>query len=477
MKRSNLHLVAWTLVSALYFVCVLALLIQASHTSISYGWDSFSYAYAIDSEIVVDWHSSLFCWAHIFLKKTLALIGMKICGANLLIFTYVFSLFIICAALGFFEYILWKEDRIASYICLPFIFVDLFLLTRAHLVLDTYFAALNFIALLCFFKIIQRQYQRFHITLVFILLIIFLCMISFRKNAIFSVFICIFYIIPIFIQFSGKAAILRRLFVSCILTFLMYISGNTVISRILPTIHEYPTIPMLLSDISNVSALTGEPLTETHPIEEWRGTICRHVVNNHGIAGLHMQNCNQIIQSADYSKSYAESRELFYNSLCEEYTNYIRQRPQEIIVSRLVQLCQFYTGGNIPFLLRDYLEDKYPHLKEVGSLWTSEQNGHSEPLLLRIIPRLGGLICSILALCIGSIRHVFQHSAFSKTMYMAALIGVFYGISFIPFTPYPDLRYLMPTTLLGFIALPYLLYLNVKINYTQIHKGINEPQC
>lgn len=453
MKQSNTSLRLFPLIwSASFFLFSLAYILFTSNFNFESSNDHASYAYCLDTELVTNWHSALFCWEHIFIKHICATFGYNIAGRQVLEISYYISSLLVIIILSLMLYKLSNKRAIFALSLIPFWGV-VCILKYLTVGLDGYFVCFCLISISFVYVLMKSESPFVKICTILFLLLALIHMAAYRKNSIFCIFFISYFIYPFIFRIKKRYSFIVRSVLSGVFSVVAYFLANNTFDTVLPTIRDYPVIPFMLSDISAVSTLTGEPLSPEHPIVSWRGTQPTKICNLVGISGADGELCNTVIQTQMYKPGFAEERAAFYQSLKKEYIRCLCDNSQEMIIGKIIQISQFYSGGKVPAFLKRRIENHYPHLKTIAPTWADVWECSTVGFLSRVIVPLG----CILGIGIGLYKNHYQKYTSVQVARLAFLMGGVYYLSFSLIPPSAEMRYLLPSLALILSFFPCLI--------------------
>lgn len=458
MKQDNSRNRAFRILSCLIFIisCVIAIIVFRLHFPPSLGGKycvdvECSYAKSIESGIITDWHSSLFCWeGHVF-RNMLQTFGLQLSGIDIIsIFCFIGHI----VSIILFTYFVWKTTRhgyrFALCIIPPFLaFIYLSLYTNAAL--DYFFSVMLYVSIFLLVLINKAKTKTAKLALLILFFICIVHLLNYRKNAFFTVTALLYFLAIQSDILIFKGSRIRTLIISLVGTLLLYIGINIEIKRIIPINQEHPVLPMMMSDIINTATLTNEPLPNDFPVIPWRNKVMGWKLGAYG--GYATSDLNNFQESLEIAAadgnldSYLAERASFASAIKSTYIQYWKKHPKEMAISRCYQTLQFFTAPSTFSIVRNYLLKIYPSLK--GKL--INENYYKTKL-----SHLYTLLIPVLFILFTNKHPQERNDFFCQFTEICCWASLSYMISFLCVTPTFDTRYWTFAFSSSFMIYPYI---------------------
>lgn len=394
-----------------------------------------AYSRGIESEIVSNWHSSLFIYECIALKKAAAfLLGCDLSGIEVLrLAWHGFSLLMLISMLCL-EIKLVRQSWIWG-LAFPCCICVSLNLTLADLPvgLDYFFVCLLWLLLATlveYFSSVSIEKRR--VWLIVILFVV-IHLVSYRKNAAILVPVlaaCLLYSVPIFKILSWPKKLTAWL--GCVVLFI--IVAFTWVDVLFPVKREHPLIPMMESDVRIASILRGE----------------QDVFRKSGFFASVGHPAEKGLVAYWFISQVAETRWAEFVGL------YIREwqtHPDTMMASALIQRAQFYCGGENWNVLKKIVEARYPIVKENPLAWS---------VVVSLTPPRRrafwiGLSLISTVVCIVLYRKRKIRLPIFVVCASSGVIAIVYSCSYLLVVPTPDSRYLAPSYMFAVVSVSVLV--------------------
>ena len=392
-----------------------------------------TYSKGIETEEVTNWHSSLFIYECIALKRIACmLLGRNICGIDVLRIVWgCLSLLMLISML-----ILGRRLAQQSWVwmlafpCCVYLVLNS---TLSHLYpvgLDYYFMCLLWPMLAALVEYCNSGTKRKRLAWLVIVMIVLLHLVSYRKNA--ALFV------PVLMAFLLYSAEWFRMLswgkklitwcASVVMVLLVAFSGTDVI---LPVKKVHPLIPMMESDVRIASILRGE-------LDEFR---------KQGFISITGEKAERSITAFWYGGSKAKAEWKAYRDI---YVEEWKSHPETMMAAAIIQRIQFYCGGRSFSFLKEAVEARYPIVKNNPKAWEAWVSLVHDSPCRRLIWICMAPFCALLA---HALR---RKKCLSVTVYIscaaAAGMAVLYACSYMIVVPTPDARYLAPSYMFALVA-------------------------
>lgn len=389
-----------------------------------------TYSRCIETEDVTSWHSSLFMFEGIVIKRIASLLlGRGISGVDTLRLVWVGLSLLMLISMLILGRRLARESWVwvVAFPCCVYLVMST---TLSHLYpvgLDYYFMCLLWAMLAAMVEYFNSELKGVWLVVVVIVL---LHLVSYRKNA--AVFVpvlmgCLLYSAEWFRMHSwGKKLIAWC--VSVVVVLLVAFSGVDVI---LPVKKAHPMIPMMESDVRINSILRGEQ-------DEFR---------KQGFFPITGEKAERSITAFWYVGSKAKAEWKAYRDI---YVEEWKSHPETMMAAAIIQRIQFYCGGHSFSFLKEAVEARYPIVKNNPKAWEAWGPLVHDSPCRRLIWICMAPFCALLA---HALR---RKKCLSVTVYIscaaAAGMAVLYACSYMIVVPTPDARYLAPSYMFALVA-------------------------
>lgn len=399
------------------------------------------YSRCIESGEISNWHSSLFIYEAIALRKLIMfLLGKELSGCAVLFAVWAGTTLLMMVAVINLGYILVNKSLwwcIALPCCVFFSFECVEGVCPVGL--DYYFTCL----LWCLFSAMVSYSVTSSVLLrkcsLFIFLFILLHILQYRKNSVLLVpFVLgwMLYMTNWFCKKSwwGKCSI----WLTCIVV--VSFLSLTCTDLILSNKKTHPIMPMLESDLRIASILRNEQV----PIkEQGLARYCGGVLVTDNTA-------DSCISAFWYRID--ENR---WNDLLGIYVNEWKKHPTTMCAAAVIQRIQFYSGGySYPFL-RDAVETQYPVVRNNENAWRI-----IAPTVHSPMKRLFWLCMAPICVGVGVVFRKWKvaTSATCVTVIISGCLSALYALSYLIVVPTPDARYLAPAHMMSLFSFSVLAF-------------------
>ena len=394
-----------------------------------------AYSRGIESGIVSNWHSSLFIYECIALKKAVMfLLGWNLSGIEVLrLAWYGFSLLMLVSMLCL-ETRLVRQGWIWG-LAFPCCICVSLKLTLADLPvgLDYFFVCLLWLmlaALVEYFSSVSTEKRLVWMT---VMLFALIHLVSYRKNSAIIVPVlaaCLLYSVPRFKQLSWPKKLTAWLGSVGLFTIVAF----TWVDVLLPVKREHPLIPMMESDVRIASILRGE----------------QDVFRKQGFYTSVGHPAEKGMVAYWFISQVAENK-------WSEYVNlYIKEwltHPDTMITSALIQRAQFYCGGENWNILKKVVESRYPIVKENPLAWSFVVS--LTPPLRRAFWICLSMVSTVVCAILYSKRKI--RLPIFVVCVSSGVMAIVYSCSYLLVVPTPDARYLAPSYMFAVVSVLVLV--------------------
>lgn len=389
------------------------------------GDPTISYAPAIESEYITDWHSALFLQECVWLKKILFAWGWKPTGVEVLMVAWYFSAAILLFVGLYF--VLGAFKTIKNYelflVILSILLVMNILGFVCYLYLDFHFSAVMALILFIIYISYQQRHDRKKVVLFsLVLLLLFYQMIELRKNALL--------LMPFLLALELRALLPRVKkyyigLIAIVLTMGLFYVYNQVTTRFIRDQQTYPAAVMMASDMCIASTYRGDIIDKCEIMRRDTGYEIRTQRYYDTCIPFNMYPVEK------YNKENWDALKSMY---LEDWENHF----SSMLAAKVIQAVKFYTAGYTP----GFMVNLYENLYDLeGGMALSVQ-----PLTLkhgiRVVTWLLLATISATYACYSLWRYT-RKELFStdKLVCVISCIGWLYAGSFLVVTPTPDGRY------------------------------------
>ena len=439
MKPSNKEFLLRA-VAILLFLCVFGtffvrLIPSPSGEGMTYDVTT-SYAKIIETEMVTNWHSSLFMYEGIVLKWVLQhFVGVSVSGVNVLyVFFWLFSI-LICSSMVILLLRLLSESRMWILFIPAFSALACYGMSSISIGLDYYFLSL----LWCEIIMILLHYHtrggwKRTVYACLILLILF-HLTAYRKNALLFVPVVIGYLMWTS-AYVVRFVKYQKILIWGALVVIFSLLSMKLIDSVLPVQKKYPLSPMMESDVRIASVLRGEESIF------WVNDMVRQKGRSEA-EGTMSAGWVTIEPGVEW--------EHFKDVYIEEW----RKNYDTMVTACIIQRVQFYLGDYGISWIRSEVENRYPAVKKNNKAWKNlfPRRGKkyiAERVVLAITPLV------VLMAWMLNRRNKMASYACSFVV-VSGVLSFIYACSFGVVTPTPDSRYLAPSIMLSILAFFVLL--------------------
>lgn len=425
-KRDFFRKIVLYAMPLLVFIIIISLFLPGSNGS-NLAYDAkFWYAHNIDNDLITNWHSSLFMLEGIMVKKVFAFFTISITGYKVIQLFAFFLIGITVVSSAYLFRLLFKNLYLYSAAFL-FFFVLYYIngCCRAW-GLDQIMTHLLFpliaTVVLCYRSSCKRSKFLFLFLGVFIL---WHCC-DYRKIVWISSPIILYAILMAIGKFRALSLIKRMAWLA--------VSFGAFVSVLMPAVDvlfsvpkSHPITPMLVSDIKIAYLLDGK-LNELYD---------KNLIQNDN-------------EEADYTiTSYWNciKKGKKIDDLKEMYIHEWQDNPDRMFSAKMLQIVQFYCGGEIPLVVREIVEYHYPMVRANDRAWNRVFRVRIKAVCLRWATVIMVFITVIWS-CVR-IKKRKKCSPFDKAYVYIGFSILVYFSGFIVVTPTPDYRFLMPTMFVG----------------------------
>ncbi len=392
-----------------------------------------TYARIIESGNVTNWHSSLFMYEGVLLRRFFALFGVVFSGVAIIKIMAIMCTAIAVVAVSYIAHAVSRN----IFVYALGVFLTYYIYwdngcCRAW-GLDQFFVLLILPLIACILALhkVSGKQKKMWLVVVCVILLWHCC--DFRKNALLTVPLVLYAMLSAFYKFRvitiwKKMAIVGGC--GAIFAFILM----PMIDTFFPVQKKHPIEPMMLSDLYIAHILEGEgdvffeKYIKKNKYDEAKNTITAYWY------------------TLESGRSYSELKELYVQSW--------KERPLLMFNAKSMQICQFYCGGKIPILVRNITERIYPDVRSNPSAWRNGFFIGVKNLVLRWVTFVLILVTSIVAVKNLKLN---KDVMFNKAYVYIILFALIYAASYIVVTPTPDNRYLMPSVFVWQVSLLYLL--------------------
>lgn len=395
-----------------------------------------TYAKAIETEVVTNWHSSLLIYECICLKWIMQFVfGHVVSGTQVLyvafwIFTALMSVaYVVC-----FLFLVRKNKLWVWFI--PFFSVTAFIGIKLIIIgLDYFFLCLllcEAVALIWHYATKSEQKKKL---LSIVILILLFHLVSYRKNAL----LLVPFIIGYFIYFTEYLKMSRLLWkhlawCACVLVFSLV--SIKLLDNVLPVKKTYPMIPMMEADVRISSLLRGERspywvlnMVRQNEAEEVENSLVAYWIGKRAAV------------------PWSEFKDIYFH----EWENH----PDTMLMACLIQRAEFYMGNYGKQLMKPVVESCYPALASNPDAWKPIFSNFGKKYILRRLVIISLIPIMIIAYLAYRRKILSSESTFAVMIF--GVISLVYAFSFSIVTPTPDSRYLAPSIVLGWFCILIML--------------------
>lgn len=433
------------------------------------------YASSIDSEIITDWDNPLIQKISIIIKHTCCYVfGETVEGITIINCAVAFSLIFLAVFFAWLLFFLVKKSKLYALCLFPFSLFS-FYPVPSYWSNSAFFVPLlilNFFSILLYHRLAVK-WQR--ILMLIILFVELILLIDCRRNALFVIPVLIFWIMSDTAAFSvffrGVAAVFVPL--------ALYVFTTTGLGGLIDIKESHPTSSMLSSDMVMACCLEGRLDDYSNPYVLYPDDYpcCDRYQLRAFCWGLGVwypplaEDVNQEVENK-YGKSWKE-----WGNFIEFYKKEWREHPKAMLVAKLIQCEQFYTGFYMPSFMKKIIMDSFPALRKhsPGAL-----DLPYEPFY-RIFLRLMTLLSMLVIPCFIYIKRKqkLRCSLVYETIFYSSIVAFLYACSFIIVTPMAVERYLLPSIIMATAIVPLFFiteYIDIIRNKNKSVESISLPK-
>lgn len=444
-KRSSaLLFLAWFLFLAL------PLGIALLHDVQTFSDDANRYASHIRSEIVSDWHSVLFVYEGIFIRRFLCLFLPEVKGTLVLRVWWVISwaAILVCPLIwlkkGFSVSKKYLFQAPLFFLGVLFLYLHKYLWFRYYL--DLYFFAVVIVTLTATLFLSDRRGWVRNIAAILILLGL-IHMPAFRRNA-----VLLMPLITLFamVKLWPSMRLGSKLGISVAFSAAVYLLSAAFVSLLPVHSHQWPATPMVVSDLKNAAILENRLQREV----DFLKTCHLEIYDRREHYG---RDASHTLGPETFTVDICPPNEEEWKALVEHYLQAWKENSKAMVFSRLVQSVQFVNNGKVPTPIQAVVEHIFPDIKKQEMTWCWMPWGAKKQ------PQYGyvrWVTYTLVLLCLSfswfqlrKKRGAKKEDEYMQGMTMLALTGVVYVLSFFVVVPTPDNRY---HTLSLFLSFWYL---------------------
>ena len=314
----------------------------------------YGYAQDIDSEIVTDWHSSLFGYEGIALKRMARFFDIHLCGKACITVMASIIVTLMMLAVSYLTYVGCKKSLWC--VLLP---ICVFVVTRINEAqfewrLDHFFVYLLFclVAGIVALYRIRRKWWKTGVTLCVLLVLWHCC--AFRKNSIIMapvVMGAVCYSYEKFRQFSYKKVVGFILLLTCSFAAVV----GPLMNFIMPAVKTYPITPMLVSDVRIAHILNG---TQDSFLDN--SCVVGRSLMRDNLIGAHWHFMHGNEETCLLCNITKKKNVYHCSNPWPLFLEGWKTIPKEMLVAKLIQVVQFYRIDKVVLPLEFIIEKAYP---------------------------------------------------------------------------------------------------------------------
>lgn len=425
-----------SLVSLLIIVAVSSLLLpcipdaageRMSHDAVH------TYSKSIETEDVSNWHSSLFMYECIVIKRISSLLmGRGICGVDVLRLVWGgLSLLMLISMLSMGRRLARQSwVWVVAFPCCVYLVLNKTLPHLYPVGLDFYFMCLLWFMLAALVEYFGSESKGRRLAWLVVVVIVLLHLVSYRKNA--ALFVpalmgCLFYSAEWFRMLSWG----KKLVAWCVCVAMALFVAFSGIDVILPVRKAHPLIPMMESDVRIASILRGEQ-------DEFR---------KQGFCPITGEKAERSITAFWYGGSKAKAEWKAYRDI---YVEEWKSHPETMMAAAIIQRIQFYCGGHSFQFLKDAVESRYPIVKNNPKAWEAWAPLLHDSPCWRLLWICMAPFCALGGYAVWRKEKLVSPASVICTM--SASIAVLYACSYMIVVPTPDARYLAPSYMFALVS-------------------------
>ena len=400
-----------------------------------------AYAPLIESGEITNWHSALFLIeCRFFLLIVDCVFGSKLAGLEVLYIVWWIAFVLIVLSLMLIAWRLSRNNIIWVYL-LPFIsplcaYLGTAMGWSGYYGLDFYWCSLMLFAIALLVSYVKCSSRLAKTILLFTMLIVFLHMLSFRRNSIFVVIFLGSYLMGVFSyrRINRTIAVFLksgwRSVISTAAVFLLYFVSNTFVDSVFNVERMRPLYPMMESDMRICAILNGEQATRQY--KQSKQVLADNI-------------CSSCVMR-DYSMMGAN--DITWSKYQEEYVSMWKEKPFSMAASLIIQRIQFYCSGQNYSWLTSSVEYLFPAVKNNRDAWR-----YSGYLARRPLGRLALLFAPfILLLLVKIVKKLCLSDVENAVITVTCWSSILYSLSYLLVSPMVHPRYLAPSCMLSIYA-------------------------
>lgn len=389
---------------------------------------------SINSEYVTDWHSSLYLYECILIKRALSIIGYSFSPSTIIGISGILSAFITWANMLLWTY--WLSRTLAVYIIIIFPLFILFILSNISIGTDQIFLSFLFTGI-SFTFIPPRIKRRHYVIFIIIFSFTMIHMLTMRRNAL---LIC-----PIitFLAFNDYFKIIRasiRCFLSVILSGMYYIMATSAISYGFPVLHTHPLVPMMVSEMRTAAILDGTIGNGDNPYADSLGN------------GIYV---TKLMSTPIFPEANAlgcrgekiKEEQQHWQNILKLYIKTWKKSPRSISCAHTIHFFLFLTSNYMPKFIQHLICLHHPHCAIDQEIW--KHNNFLRCSVFRIFARLIPLLMPFYLFHIYRKSRSLPISEEDKLLSLFGIIAFLYLLSYAVVTPSADMRYTHASVILG----------------------------
>lgn len=416
------------------------------------SWDSVNvYSRNIETENVSNWHSSLFMYECIALKRVIGLVtGQSMCGVEVLRiawcgFSLVMLVFMI--VLGF-RLVRHSWVWIMAFPCCIYLALKITLphFYQLGVSLDYYFMCLLWPFLAALVEYFNCELKDKRLVWLVVVMIVLLHLVSYRRNAALFVPVlmgCLLYGAEWFRILSWG----NKFVVWCASVAMLLLVAFSGVDAILPVSKARSLTPMMESDVRIASILRGE-------LDEFR---------KQGFFAITRDKAERKITAFWYVASKCGAEWTAYRDI---YVEEWRTHPETMMAAAIIQRIQFYCGGHSFLFLKEAVESRYPIVKNNPKAWEACTPLVHESPCWRLFWICTAPFCALVGYAVWRKKRLLSPVVVICTT--SAAIAALYACSYMVVVPTPDARYLAPSYMFALVAAPLLVVELAKRAYKRV---------
>lgn len=389
------------------------------------------YANCIETESVTNWHSSLFMYECIVVKRILDLLfRCFFSGHAVLCIFWCFSTLMMVAAIVFIGCQLVEKTAIwcVLYPCAVYASLKLPLahLYQCGVGLDYFFVCVLWCFLASMLAYNSSITHSKKIIWLAVVLLILLHLVSFRRNSVFIVPLGVACIMYGFESFN-KLRLYHKIGLWVASSMLCSFFALVWADAILPVKKLHPVAPMMESEVRIAAILRGEA----------------DAYRQQGLIATKGEDAERCISAYWYGSH-------DWEKLSEIYIDEWRANTETMLTAALIQRVQFFSGGNNFDILKKVVESRFPAVVGNERAWL-----HVTPVLLEgpLVRLLWLSLSPCLVIAVVLVRKYGKISfAICFVSVVSALVSLLYAGSFLVVVPTSDARYLAPAYMMALLS-------------------------